>query len=114
MAVTFVTGQYVASGTGTAFATTLVLTLPNNPTLGNTVCLGFFWYPGGAGSVAITSILDASGNAYTVTPNSPETANPGPSFLAYLTNAPSNASKVITVLFGTSIGASGATAGWAE
>jgi hypothetical protein len=101
-AFTLVSGQHAYTSSQTV--SVLVLTLPNNPTPGNLVCLGFGWYNGVLASSTIVSILDANGNAYTLSANSPSSTNgttAGAVYLAYLLSAPVGASKTVTVSWTT-------------
>jgi hypothetical protein len=105
MAFTLVTGQHDYND-NPSVSSTLVLTLPNNPTPGNLVCLGFQWADGVNLSTGITSILDSNNNSYTLTPNSPSSTEglDGATYLAYLLSAPSNATKTVTITFARTTG----------
>jgi len=83
----FVHIQGGISGTGSA-----ILTLTNNPGQGNLVCFGYL-FDTTAG--VITSIVDSNGNPYSiVTTTDSEVVG-----LAFLLNAPANASKTIFLNF---------------
>jgi hypothetical protein len=77
-------------------ATTVSVSLGNNPATGDVVCVGLFFY--GSSAPSSVSIKDANSNAYTITPHSPATYSNGKGWIyaAYLLSAPSNASKSIT------------------
>lgn len=90
-------GSIASSGT------TVAVTLTSNPATGDAVACAVIGFPT---SLTISSITDGNSNAYTVTPNSPSTAQGGSAriiWLAYLLNAPSNANKTITATFSGSI-----------
>ena len=81
--------------------TTMSVVLSAAPTLGNLVCVGIYFNSSTLTGLGCT-IADSNGNAYTITPNSPETAtfvDEGAVYLAYLLSAPSNASATITATF---------------
>ena len=99
---THVQGQ--VSGVITS-GTTASVTLSAAPTLGDTVCVGIVFQ---GATLPTCTVADANGNVYTVTPNSPSSAqfsSAGAVFLAYLLNAPSNASATITATFNQTIDA---------
>lgn len=99
MAFSLVTGQHAYVSRDAGAYTTVTPVLPNNPTPGNLVVVGGFWFDG-AGSSAVTSVLDANSNAYTQAVNSPETTNAataGVPYLFYRLVAPANADKTVTI-----------------
>lgn len=104
MAFSRVTGQHAyASAVGPV--SSLVLTLPANPTPGNLVVIGALWQDGVHPSSVVTSIQDANGNVYAQATNSPESTNGvtcGATYLFYLLVAPANAHKTITITWATS------------
>jgi hypothetical protein len=86
--------------------TTMSVTLSAAPTLGDMVCVGMVFQ--GATLPTTCTVVDANGNVYTVTPNSPSSAqfsSAGAVFLAYLLEAPINASATITATFNQTIAA---------
>jgi hypothetical protein len=87
-------------------STTVSCAFGSNPSPGDTVVVASTWWdPNGVhASSTITSVKDGNGNTYVVSPNSPSAAaglDDGATYIAYLLNAPSNASKTITITFGT-------------
>jgi hypothetical protein len=84
-----------------------VITLPNNPSLGNLVIVCYST----AGAVGTPTVKDANNNTYTQTPGSPHTDNTSGWCvgIAYLKNAPANANKVINFTFTGSAGFSQCT-----
>lgn len=105
MGFSHVTGQ--SADATTTSGTTVTAVFANNPTQGNTVCVGIMWYGGGATGTSIVSVKDGNNNDYTVTPSSPSlyVATAGQIFLAYLLSAPANADKTVTVTFNDTIAA---------
>lgn len=98
MSWTRVQGNVIATGA----ATTLSVVLGANPTKGNTVCVALLVGNSDPGSPI--TVADSNGNAYTLTPHSPQArANVNTAYvvLAYLINAPANASKTITATWVT-------------
>jgi hypothetical protein len=95
MTISFVTGQSTSNGISAA---SLTLTLPNNPTVGNLVCVALQCSSGTTYTVA-----DSNGNNYTSTPAGPVTENGGAGIaqIFYLRNAPANASKSVIVTAGS-------------
>jgi len=80
--------------------TTRNVVLAAAPTLGNIVCIGLVF----AGTISALVVQDSNSNTYTVTPNSPESnGTGGTTYLAYLLNAPSNASATITATWTTAV-----------
>ena len=90
MTISRVSGQQTVN---VVYNTQIVLTLPNNPTPGNLVIVGII------STSPITSVKDSSNNSYTSTPSSPFSIVSGYSLsIFYLQNAPSNATKTITII----------------
>src|SRR5580698_9600791 len=98
MSFSVVTGQSATNSASSA--SSISVTLPNNPTLGNLVCVGFFFYDATTTPVTAT-VTDSNSNTYTIASASPSTflSDTGGAFISYLLSAPSNASKNITVSF---------------
>lgn len=95
-----VAGQSVNT-TVNSSASTATATLGVNPTVGNVVAVGGFFFDGVTNIPTTIAIQDQNGNVYTAGPNSPafvQAANAGTVFWAYLI-APANAHKAITVTF---------------
>lgn len=82
-------------GTGVTSGSSIAVTLNSAPTTGNAVICAISSYPT---TLTITAISDSNSNAYTVTPHSPSVANTNSwgTSLAYLLNAPANATGTIT------------------
>lgn len=95
MAFTHVQG---AGNNTVSSVTTLNVVLPANPTPGNMVCVAF-----ASVSVSAFGVQDSAGNIYTVTPLSPSPfiTGAGEVWLAYLLNAPANATKTLTATWTT-------------
>jgi len=102
-AIALVTGQITANSNASS---SVVLTLPNNPTNGNLVVVGVT--PG----TATLTVSDGNSNSYTLTPHSVcnQGGSAGISAIAYFQNV-SNGSKTITA---TSTGSSSVQAWAAE
>jgi hypothetical protein len=84
----------------TANVTTQSVVLGAAPGLGHLVCVGLVL----AGAVTALTIHDSNANVYTITPNSPEIFGAGgDTYLAYLLNAPANASATITATWTTGV-----------
>lgn len=85
--------------TGSGVVTSMTLTLGSNPTPGNCVCIGFST----AVAVTLLTVKDSNNNNYTVSSGSPSTfdASAGQSWLAYLLNAPANATSTINLSWTT-------------
>lgn len=90
-AVALVSGQ-VAGVTGSFATNNTVLTLPNNPTTGNFVAVCIV--SNGTGTLTVT---DSNSNSYTATTATPFTGSAGQYGIFYLANAPSNATKTLTI-----------------
>src|SRR5215831_3938272 len=88
MAITRVSGQHT-SGSG---STPVTVTLPNNPTAGNLVVVGFIDLGSGP-----RTVQDANSNSYTATSKTPFAGTIATINTFYLANAPANASKTITI-----------------
>jgi hypothetical protein len=75
---------------------TCVLTLPANPATGSTVVIGAV--PGPNSGDTLTAV-DANGNSYTLSANSPSPTltGAGRAYVFYIASAPSNASKTVTI-----------------
>ena len=74
----------------------------SDPGPGDLVLIGTEWYSGTPGDSATMTVADSNGNNYTVEPHDSGTTNvhtAGQVLQAYLINAPSNASKTITVTY---------------
>jgi hypothetical protein len=87
-------------GTATSGHATVASVLTSAPTTGNLVCVVIT----AQGSITLNSVKDnaSPNNSYTITPNSPSSANDGTAgscWLAYLLSAPSNANPTITATF---------------
>lgn len=109
MAFTHIQGT---GATTAASVLTLGVTLGAAPTAGNLVCFGIIiTYTGG--SITSLTVKDGNGNPYTVTPQSPAplvndgTGNTGATYLAYMGEAPANASATITATWTGTTGTSG-------
>ena len=113
-AFTHVTGQSIYSYTNAAAATSFTVSLPNNPTAGNLVCVASIWYNGGTSNPGVVAIKDGSLNVYQLSPSSPViniAAGDGTAILAYLV-VPAGASKAITITTVNNIGSSGVITLW--
>jgi hypothetical protein len=93
--VALVAGQ-TASVSGSYGGNNTVITLPNNPTTGNLVVLCVT----SPGSGTLTA-ADANSNSYTATTSTPFAGSSVQLGMFYLHNAPSNASKNVTITNGT-------------
>lgn len=92
-------------GTGESSGSTLSVTLSSAPAAGDAVVCAVIGYPT---SLTISSIVDnaSTPNSYTVTPNSPSSAQGSSArviWLAYLLNVPSGAGTTITTTFSGTI-----------
>ncbi len=82
--------------------TTQNVVLTNNPSLGDLVIVGFTWANGAGSTPTTPTLVDANSNSYTLTTNSPSTAQgatAGFDYIFYLLSAPSNASKTLTATY---------------
>ena len=95
---THVQGTSAASSSN---VTSLTLTLPNNPGTGHDVIVGIQFGNGSSVPVSAVSVGDSNPNWYLQSPNSPfrspDSSNPSSIYLFYLLNAPSNATRTITI-----------------
>lgn len=82
---------------GTSFS----LTLGAAPTTGNIVCVAMEFFTNGISNLVVA---DGNNNVYAVTPSSPSTflASAGYTWLAYLLQAPANASATLNFTWATS------------
>jgi hypothetical protein len=86
--------------------TTCTATLPSNPPTGSTVKFGLVAWNSGGPTPTLTSIQDANGNSYMLTPGSPSNtqyATSGEAWIGYILSAPPNALAAITATFSSSI-----------
>jgi len=95
--------SHVQGRTGNIIAgDVLTATLSTAPIQGNLVCVAITAIPGS--SLTLSTVKDANGNSYTVTPSSPsnaQSASAGETWLAYLLSAPTNASATVQATFTT-------------
>jgi hypothetical protein len=96
MTIALVAGQTASTLGGTA--TTITVTLTNNPTLGNFVVIC------GTNSTAGSTMTakDSNNVTYTATSKTRFTGTVGAVGIFYLPSAPSNATKTITITYGSS------------
>jgi RHS repeat-associated protein len=87
-------------------STTCSATISPAPTAGETIWFAAVWGNSGGTPSTITSVKDAAGNSFTISPNSPNTAyyssGTGGTALAYMLSAPSNITNPITITFASS------------
>jgi hypothetical protein len=85
----------------------LAVTLGAAPKPGNLVCVAVGGFTtGNTGALALVSVKDSNGNVYTITPSSPSNGlenSAASCWLAYLLNAPSNATATITATFAATV-----------
>jgi hypothetical protein len=86
-------GHVQGAGAFPGSVATVTVTLGAAPTAGNVVCVAFNL----ANAVTALTVHDGNSNAYTITPNSPQSsAGGGNQYLAYLLSAPGNATAAVT------------------
>jgi len=83
--------------------TTMSIVLGSAPVTGHMVCVGAIVF----GVASAFTVKDANNNSYTLTTNSPGVLDSRTIVLAYLLNAPANASATINVSWTTSLTADG-------
>lgn len=107
MAYTHSQATATATTNGSSTSTSAVLT--NNPSAGDTVCVGTFWSNGTATPPASHSVADGNANSYTRSTNSPSSTQGAAAGIAYgyYVASSSNGSKTVTVSY-TNPGAGGA------
>ena len=103
----FTLNQTGVNSDGVANSSSISCTFASNPARGDLVVVGYIWWNGSVGTEIVNSILDGSGNAYTMAnaTSSAFDSTAGVTYLSYLLNAPSNANNTITVTFAGANGA---------
>jgi hypothetical protein len=85
-----------------ANSTSQAVVLTNNPAAGDLVIVGFTWANGAGSTPTTPTLVDSASNSYTLTTNSPSTAQgatAGFDYIFYLLSAPANATKTLTATY---------------